>query len=187
MLEHSGSVGVEVILRNESEIDNDEVVQLYGSARSSRVKRPLRQLLAFKRVFVPARSKVAVSLRIAAEDLSFWDVTRERWCVETADWTLAAGPSSADRRLEATLAVFGEIVPPRNLTERTLAMNYDDYSFAYLDECVEGGSAVVAKASGAWLKFEDADFSGGATQFEARIGGCGRPYRSPALGSEWDR
>ncbi len=167
----ASSVSVEVILRNESEIDSDEVVQLYGTARSSRVKRPLRQLLAFKRVSVPAGNAIAVPLRIAAEDLAFWDVTRERWCVETADWTLAVGPSSADQRLEATLTVVGETVPPRKLTERTLAMNYDDYSSAYLDECTEGGTAVAAKSSGAWLMFADADFPVGATRFEARIAG----------------
>ncbi len=167
----ASSVSVEVILRNESEIDSDEVVQLYGTARSSRVKRPLRQLLAFKRVSVPAGNAIAVPLRIAAEDLAFWDVTRERWCVETADWTLAVGPSSADRRLEATLAVVGETIPPRKLTERTLAMNYDDYSWAYLDECTEGGTAVSAKDGGAWLMFADADFPVGATRFEARIAG----------------
>ncbi len=167
----ASSVSVEVILRNESEIDSDEVVQLYGTARSSRVKRPLRQLLAFKRVSVPAGNAIAVPLRIAAEDLAFWDVTRERWCVETADWTLAVGPSSADRRLEAKLAVVGETIPPRKLTERTLAMNYDDYSSAYLDECSEGGTAVAAKSSGAWLMFADAEFPVGATRFEARIAG----------------
>ncbi|PRX65781.1 exo-1,4-beta-glucosidase [Cohnella sp. SGD-V74] len=165
-----GSVGVEVEVRNEGCIDSDEVVQLYGAARSSRVKRPIRQLLAFKRVRIPAGGSITVSFRIAALDLAFWDVTRDRWCVETAQWTLAAGPSSADWRLETTLDVIGETVPPRDPTLRTRAMNYDDCSEVYLDECAEGGTAVVAKP-GAWLRFEDALFRGGIVQFEARIAG----------------
>lgn len=165
-----GSVGVEVEVRNEGSIASDEVVQLYGAARSSRVKRPIRQLLAFKRVHVPAGGTVSVSFCIAASDLAFWDVTRDRWCVETAQWTLAAGPSSADWRLETTLDVIGETVPPRDPTLRTLAMNYDDCSDVYLEECTEGGTAVIANP-GAWLRFEDALFPGGIVQFEARIAG----------------
>jgi len=184
VMRDGGEILVEVDVLNEGETDSDEVVQLYGSARTSRVKRPLKQLLAFRRVRVPAGEAVTVSFRIGANDLAFWDVTRERWCVETAQWTLAAGPSSADWRSTATLDVYGETVPPRNLTARTLAMNYDDYANAYLDECFEyqtenspdgisrlgswGETAVLAKA-GAWLRYAEADFHGGAAIFEARI------------------
>ncbi|MFC4597366.1 glycoside hydrolase family 3 C-terminal domain-containing protein [Cohnella hongkongensis] len=171
VLREGESVGVEIEVRNEGTSDSDEVVQLYGSARSSRVKRPIRQLLAFKRVRIPAGETVTVAFRIEASELAFWDVTRERWCVESAAWTLAAGPSSADRRLETTLEVVGEAVPPRDLTRRTLAVNFDDCAAAGLEECAEGGTAVTARTGGARLHYADADFPRGAAAFEARIAG----------------
>lgn len=164
------TVDVSVSVRNGGNLDSDEVVQLYGTARASRVKRPLRQLLGFRRIRIPAGETVEVVFRIAAEVLAYWDVTRERWCVESAPWTLAVGRSSADFQAEAMLRVIGETVPPRDLMLQTRAMNYDDYAHAYIDECVEGGSSVVAKA-GAWLKFADSEFPSGARRFEVRIAG----------------
>src|SRR5690606_35473211 len=155
-----GTIGAAIEVRNEGDMDSDEVVQLYGAALASRVRRPLRQLLAFKRERVPAGRSVYLAFRIEASDLPFWAVTRVRWCLETAQWTITAGPSSADRRLETTLAVIGETVPPRDPTLRTLATHYDDCASVYLDECAEGGAAVIAKP-GAWLRFDDAQFPDG--------------------------
>ncbi|XID92946.1 glycoside hydrolase family 3 C-terminal domain-containing protein [Paenibacillaceae bacterium WGS1546] len=170
VLQEGGAVEATVEVRNDGDMDSDEVVQLYGFARSSRVKRPRRQLLAFRRVRVPAGATVAVSFRLKAEELAFWDVTRDQWCVEKAAWTLAVGRSSADLRAETKLDVRGETVPPRELTRPTRAVNYDDYANAYLDEGEEGGSCVAAKP-GAWLKFADAEFPRGASRLEARVAG----------------
>ena len=169
-LREGGTVSVSVRVRNEGDRDSDEVVQLYGTALSSRVKRPRKQLLAFRRLRIPAGETAEVGFRVEAREFAFWDVTRERWCVETADWTLAAGSSSADIKAETTLRVLGEAVPPRDLTNRTLAMNFDDCGGVYLDECVEGGSGVVSRQD-AWVTYEDADFPEGAAEFEARVAG----------------
>lgn len=161
---------VSVNVRNAGDRAGEEVVQLYGSARQSRVKRPLKQLLGFRRVRIPAGGSELVQFTVKASELAFWDVTRDRWCLESGTWQLRAGRSSGDAACAAELQVEGETVPPRNLRLPTAAVNYDDYEGVVIDECREGGSSVLAARRGAWLRFDDADFGERpAVFFEARV------------------
>ena len=93
-----------------------EVVQLYTHQQRSRVKQPLRQLRGFQRVSLAAwREPVEVELTLAVPDLGFWDVTRDRHCVETARHSVMVGRSCTDVRLTATVDVVGERIPVRQL------------------------------------------------------------------------
>ena len=169
-----GELEVRVTVRNAGERAGEDVVQLYGSAGASRVKRPLKQLLGFRRIRLKAGESTVVRLSVRAEELAFWDVTRDRWCLESGVWTLWAGRSSADMALTAQLQVQGETVPPRNLRRPTAAINYDDYEGVVMDECKEGGGCARAVRDGAWLRFEDADFGPrGPIRFEARAAAPG--------------
>ncbi|WP_240353257.1 glycoside hydrolase family 3 protein [Cohnella algarum] len=163
-------VEVAVTVRNAGDRASEEVAQLYGTARGSRVKRPLRQLLGFARIALEAGESREVSFSVRADDLAFWDVTRDRWCVEAGEWELAVGRSSADLALRAELRVEGEIVPPRDLRRVTAAVNYDDYEGVVIDECREGGSSAAAVREGAMLRYADAAFGEReAVCFEARV------------------
>ncbi|WP_035157564.1 glycoside hydrolase family 3 protein [Cohnella thermotolerans] len=161
---------VSVNVRNAGDRPGEEVVQLYGSAGESRVKRPLKQLLGFRRVGLAPGDSSTVEFAVRASDLAFWDVTRDRWCVESGTWTLRVGRSSADFALAAELRVDGETVPPRDLRKATAAVNYDDYEGVVVDECKEGGSSAAAVREGAWLRYADAAFGDReAVCFEARV------------------
>ncbi|MBB6679033.1 glycoside hydrolase family 3 protein, partial [Cohnella lubricantis] len=163
-------VTVSVTVRNASERAGEEVVQLYGAAGSSRVKRPLKQLLGFRRIALEAGESRAVQFTVNAAELAFWDVTRDRWCLEAGTWRLMAGRSSADIVLAAELKVAGEQVPPRNLRMPTAAVCYDEYEGVIIDECREGGSSAASMRVGAWLRYRDAEFGDrGAVCFEARV------------------
>lgn len=167
-------VVIRVKVRNAGPKAGEEVVQLYGRSGPSRVKRPLRQLLGFRRLALAAGESSVVEFKVSSYDLSFWDVTRDRWCLETGAWTLMAGRSSADIRSSAELAVSGEKVPPRDLRQVTAAVNYDDYEGVIVDECKEGGSSAAAVRDGAWIRFADAEFGepGAAAGF---AGASGKP------------
>ncbi len=160
---------ISVTVRNAGNIASDEVVQLYVRANESRIKRPLKQLLGFRRIHLaPGRSET-VCFTLKASDLAFWDVTRDRWCVESGTSTVMIGRSSGDIKLYANLTVDGETVPPRNLRLPAAAVNYDGYAGIIIDECKEGGSSAAAVRSGAWIRFDDAEFGArGASCFEVR-------------------
>ena len=168
------SAGEEVIvsvrLRNAGDRFGEDVVQLYGSAGASRVKRPLKQLLAFRRIGLAAGETATIEFAVPTSELAFWDVTRDRWCLESGTWTLAVGRSSADVACSCSLEVIGETVPPRDLRQPTAACNYDDYEGVVIDECKDGGSSVAAMQEGAWAYYADADFAaGGARSFAAKV------------------
>ncbi|WP_458126303.1 glycoside hydrolase family 3 C-terminal domain-containing protein [Paenibacillus sp. Z3-2] len=79
---------IEVEVHNKGERDSDEVVQIYGTAHTSRVKRAQKQLLAFRRIHVKAGTSVMIRFEVPVQKLALWDVTRDRYCLETATWAM---------------------------------------------------------------------------------------------------
>ncbi|MCT1399928.1 glycoside hydrolase family 3 C-terminal domain-containing protein [Paenibacillus sp. p3-SID867] len=166
-----GSVTVTVAVKNEGQLAGDEVVQLYVKAGSSRVIRPLKSLKGFRRIHLAPGASETVSFELKAEDLAFWDVTRDRYCVEKGTYTLMAGPSSSQLPVTAALQVEGETIPPRTLREPARAVNYDDYQGVFLDECREGGESIRLTGETGWIAFHDVDLGDASVTFQARVSG----------------
>jgi beta-glucosidase len=153
---------------NISDCEGEEVVQLYVRAEDSRVKRPRLQLADFRRIALAPGESAEVTFRLQLESLAIWDVTRDRFCVESGAYTVMLGASSGDLRLEGRLTVTGETIPPRDLTRVTRAANYDAYQGIHLGECARGGSAAVVDDKRGWLAFHDAELGAGITAIELR-------------------
>jgi len=162
-------VMVSVDVENIGSVDSDEVVQLYARAVTSRVKRPLKQLIGFKRLQIAAGTKQTIVVPVKAIDLRMWDVTRDRYCLETGNYVVMIGHSSKDIHLTHTIFVNGETIPPRNLCVLTRATNYDDYKGVVLGECTEGGSSITDIHSDDWISFRHVDMHEGLRFFEARV------------------
>jgi beta-glucosidase len=168
-----GSIRVRLTVTNTGRRASDEVVQLYTHARRSRVKRPRLELKGFRRIRLAPQESLPVEFTLAVQDFAFWDVTRERWAVERGEYDIRVGASSADIRLAGIVRIEGEIIPHRDLFRLTRAENYDDHSRARpVDESKIRGNAVGGEAGG-WIAFKDADFSGGASRFRARVSNDG--------------
>ncbi|MCR6109577.1 glycoside hydrolase family 3 C-terminal domain-containing protein [Bacillus sp. A301a_S52] len=134
-VESDEHVAITMTIGNIGNVDGDEVVQLYvKKTDESRVIRPLKTLKHFKRVHVKSGEKKQMTFDMKLGDLAIWDVTREKYCVETGTYTIMVGPSSAETPLIATLNVNGEVIPPRQLKTRVPAYHYDDYENMYLTE-----------------------------------------------------
>ncbi|WP_379136335.1 glycoside hydrolase family 3 C-terminal domain-containing protein [Paenibacillus sp. sgz500958] len=162
-------IKLSVNVDNTGELDGDEVVQLYVQAVHSRVTRPFKQLKGFRKIPTIAGQSQTVEFELPVSELSFWDVTREQFCVEKGEYTLMIGRSSGDILLQETITVDGETVPPRNLALPTKAENYDDYQSVYLDECKAGGASVRPKEDGAWIGFKDVQLENGVSRFHAWV------------------
>ncbi|OKP95444.1 beta-glucosidase [Paenibacillus sp. P46E] len=162
---------VSIHVCNSGSRPGDEVVQLYIRADNSRVTRPLKTLMGFDRIYLlPGESKT-VQFSLKVQDLAFWDVTRERYCVEKGMYTLMAGSSSSKIFSMTTLHVEGEKIPARSLGEWVKAVNYDDYKNIYLDECREGGESIRPVAGSGWIAFHDVDLNEWPVKFMARVSG----------------
>ncbi len=140
------TVQTSVTVKNASERDGDEVVQIYFRMNAPRVKRPLRQLCGFKRVHIKAGEAAAVRIDIPFSALEFYDVTREKLCVESGSYTFGAGASCLDIRCRADIDLAAEVIPPRDMGILTKAKNYDgcynvslDFSYGLNDHYAVSG------------------------------------------------
>jgi hypothetical protein len=88
-------------IKNISAHDGDEVVQVYAHAKSTRIQRPEIQLCAFERLPVRAGEIKNFSAFIPFSEFEIYDVSREKFCLETGDFDILIGTSSAD--IAATL------------------------------------------------------------------------------------
>lgn len=86
------------------------VVEVYARAPKGADgnQRPLKQLKGFVKSGVIAGTSTTVKVTIGAGDLWFWDDVQHKKVFPTGDWTILAGPSSADADLKpVTLRVTG--------------------------------------------------------------------------------
>lgn len=72
VVKKENSATVSISVTNSSNIDVEEVVQLYTTYNGQMVEKPNYELKDFKRVSVPANSTVDVSFEVAADDLSMY-------------------------------------------------------------------------------------------------------------------
>jgi beta-glucosidase len=182
----SGTVSVSCDVTNAGSRASDEVVQLYAHARVSRVQRPLKELKAFERITLAPGETRVVRFALPASGLAFWDVTREKWAVESGIYDLMIGRSSADLPLRTSIAVDGETIPARDLARPTRAENYDEYRGVRLaDESKIRGNAAGAPDGGGWIAFCGASFPKAAARFHARVSNDGN--KSVDLEIRFDR
>lgn len=91
---------VTIDVRNSGSVDGEEIVQLYVRDEYASVTRPVKELKAFRRVAIPAGESVKVSFDITPKMLACWGA-QEKWMVESGDFTILVGSSSADEDLQA--------------------------------------------------------------------------------------
>ena len=93
------TVDVTVNVTNKSNVDGEEVVQLYINDQISSFTRPVKELKGYKRVAIKAGETKAVTITINAESLAFYDKDYN-FVVEPGDFTIMTGSSSADKDLK---------------------------------------------------------------------------------------
>lgn len=108
----AGEAGVSLTVTNTGRRPGSEIVQLYVSGPAeSAIFRPVRELKGFAKVsLAPGESR---TVQIALDDKAFryWNVKTDRWEVEPGSYTLLAGASVADIRLETAWTVTGAAAP----------------------------------------------------------------------------
>jgi beta-glucosidase len=91
---------VSITVTNEGPYDGAEVVQLYIRDEYASVTRPVKELKAFKRVFLKNGESAEVTFAITPEMLQCFGA-ENRWSVEPGEFTILVGSSSDDKDLKA--------------------------------------------------------------------------------------
>ena len=101
----NGSVKVEFDVTNTSDVDGDEIAQLYVREVSPKVFRPYMELGGFERVSIKAHTTAHVQTTLPASAFAYYSVSLDRWLVEGGNYEIYVGRSSADTPLCVSLSL----------------------------------------------------------------------------------
>ncbi len=101
-----GGLDVNVTVKNTGSADSDEVPQVYLGAPAeipSGVQFPVRALVAFDRVHIPAGKSQTVTLHVEPRRLQYWSTAEQKWITAKGKRTVSTGSSSRDLPLHETV------------------------------------------------------------------------------------
>ena len=92
-------------LKNTGKVDGAEAVQVYVSQPKASVIRPVKELKAFKKVFLKAGEIQTVELEIKAKDMAFYNEKVKDWTLETGEFVLRNAASAADVKSSISIQI----------------------------------------------------------------------------------
>ena len=98
------AVEVSIDVENTGDFDGDEVVQLYLHHDRENEPMPLKQLKAFKRIFLKKGEKQTITFKLTREELSFWNNDNE-FVLTSGIYDIMIGASSGDIRQSGSFNV----------------------------------------------------------------------------------
>lgn len=96
---------VSVTLTNTGKKEGAEVVQLYVTEKNPTVARPKKELKAFKKVKLAPGTSAVVTFEVKHKDLAFWNEQTHKWQVNSGEYIVSLGTSSADIDTQVTVSV----------------------------------------------------------------------------------
>jgi beta-glucosidase len=94
---------VSVEVRNTGSRAGAEVVQLYLSALEARVPRPVKELAAFRKVWLEPGQSASVTLRVEREAFEYYDVERREFRLDPGRYAISVGQHAGHVPLRAEL------------------------------------------------------------------------------------
>ncbi|KFY06333.1 hypothetical protein V491_08701, partial [Pseudogymnoascus sp. VKM F-3775] len=86
---------VSLDVTNAGEVNGAEVVQVYVSQDSPSIRRPVKELKGFEKVFLAAKETKRVEVKVQVKyATSFWDEARDAWISEKGTYKVFASDSS---------------------------------------------------------------------------------------------
>lgn len=89
------TIHVSFMLKNTGKIDGAEAVQIYVSQPKASVIRPVKELKAFKKIFLKAGESQMVNIDMKAKDFAFYDEKSKGWLVEAGEFILQNAASAS--------------------------------------------------------------------------------------------
>ncbi len=126
-------------VQNTGNVDGAEIAQLYVADEESTIYRPKKELRGFQKVFLKAGEEKEITIALDKRAFAFFNVLTNDWFVESGDFIIGIGASSADIRLGAKVYVEGtaegEIpdyrVTAPNYYNNVAAINRTDFAAVY--------------------------------------------------------
>ncbi len=133
-------ITVSVDVENTGERSGKEVVQFYIKSPGTRLVRPVRELKAFRKIFLEKGERKTVSVSFSWRDFSYYDPEAGDWVAESGRYEVLASSSAADVRarvsfdFEQTHPKYSRIYPD---TQHATLFRNPEASKIYMDFLVE--------------------------------------------------
>lgn len=108
-IKDTDTVTVSFKIKNTGDVDGAEIAQIYVADKESTIYRPVKELRAFKKVFLKAGEEKEVRMELSKRAFAFYNVELGGWMVETGEFDILVGASSRDIRLTATMTVTSTV------------------------------------------------------------------------------
>ena len=99
------SVKISFALKNTGDTPGAETVQVYMSQKKPSVLRPIKELKAFKKVFLQAGEEQVVEFEVPVRSFAFYDEKTADWKLENDDYMLHVASSSKDIQSTAKIQI----------------------------------------------------------------------------------
>jgi beta-glucosidase len=154
-----------VTIRNTGSVAGKEIVQLYVRPLKPGLKRPVRELKAFVKLYLEPGEAKTVTLALVERDFQYFDAARSAWVLDAEAFVIEAGASSRDIRQEVTLPCRSErralpVLLPNSPTALVFAHPKAEaalvaFFVAKLSITGTEATALLAKTKGSFLGFYD--------------------------------
>jgi len=94
-------------VKNIGEEAGREIVQIYYGLTDGAVKRPKRQLFAFRNIYLESRQEKKITVPYNGKDFAFYDLNTNSYITEEGQYTIEIGASSEDIKLSAKIHIDG--------------------------------------------------------------------------------
>ncbi len=105
-----------VTVTNTGSCAGSETVQVYVADPEASVKRPVKELKAFEKVFLQPGESKTIFFTLDRRAFAYWSEKLEDWRVESGRFDVLVGTSVADIACEASVTVTSEVVEPVTLS-----------------------------------------------------------------------
>ncbi len=99
-------INITVSLKNTGNVAGKEVVQIYAAKPETTIDRAPQELKAFaKSQLLNPGETAELNMSIPLKDLSYWSEETSSWTIEPGTYTICAGASSRDKRLNQEISL----------------------------------------------------------------------------------
>ncbi|MBQ9849302.1 MAG: glycoside hydrolase family 3 C-terminal domain-containing protein [Clostridia bacterium] len=104
-MDENDTLAVSFTVKNTGSVAGYETAQLYVADKESTIYRPVKELKGFKKVWLEAGESKEITIQLSKRAFAFYNVNINDWCVESGEFDILVGASSADIKLSATVNV----------------------------------------------------------------------------------
>ncbi|MGM0379788.1 MAG: glycoside hydrolase family 3 C-terminal domain-containing protein [Bacillota bacterium] len=104
-------------LKNTGSYSAKEIVQLYISEKDPVVKRPIKELKNYKKIFLAPNESKIISFKICKKDFEFFSKKLNKFAAKSGSFEVLIGSSSSDIKLSKTINLKSKDNLKINLTE----------------------------------------------------------------------